>query len=408
MNFEQIKLGDAIHVKHGFAFKSAFFSDGDENVVITPGNFHESGGFRHRPGKDRSYTGDIPDGYVLEADDLVVAMTEQGLGLLGSSALIPEGQTYLHNQRIGLVDEIDPEVFDKRFLYYLFNTYNVRGQISGSASGTKVRHTSPERIYRVVVSIPDVKTQQKISETIRDYDDLIENNLRRIALLEEAARLLFREWFVHFRFPGHEHVRIVDGVPEGWQNLTFDDACEAVGGGTPSTKVPEYWENGDVTWITPTDITRNSCLALLDGQKKITELGLKKSSAKMVPPNTILMTSRASIGFFGMIDREVCTNQGFINIIPNDPNHRMYLLFNLLNRVEEIRGHASGSTYAEISKSKFKALPVIVPVDHLVEEFEQRAWEIISQVRVLHTQNLKLAEARDLLLPRLMDGRIEV
>jgi type I restriction enzyme S subunit len=306
------------------------------------------------------------------------------------------------------LNQINETKADRKFLYYLFNTRGVRGQINGSATGTKVRHTAPERIYRVNVSLPSVDEQKKIAATLTAYDDLIENNRRRIALLEEAARLLYREWFVHFHFPGHEHVKIVDGVPEGWKQRSFADVCETIGGGTPSTKVPEYWNDADVTWITPTDITRNNCLALLDGEKKISQAGLKKSSAKLVPPYTILMTSRASVGFFGIIDREVCTNQGFINIIPNEEVFRYFLLFNLMHRVEEIRSHAGGSTYAEISKSKFRALPVTIPTSDLLKDFDERVRPMLDQVRALKKQSDSLNQARDLLLPRLMDGRLEV
>ena len=117
MTWRETNLGDAIHVKHGFAFLSRYFSDSGEYVVLTPGNFNEEGGFRLRPGKDRFYTGDIPEDYVLDEGDLIVAMTEQGPGLLGSSALIPEGGKYLHNQRLGLIQDLDDTVLDKQFLY---------------------------------------------------------------------------------------------------------------------------------------------------------------------------------------------------------------------------------------------------------------------------------------------------
>ncbi len=129
MSWHRIALGDAIYVKHGFAFKSQYFSDSGEFIVLTPGNFNEEGGFRLRLNKDRFYTGGIPEDYVLDEGDLIVAMTEQGPGLLGSSPLIPEGGKYLHNQRLGLIQEIDDKALDKRFLYYLLNTRPVRGQI---------------------------------------------------------------------------------------------------------------------------------------------------------------------------------------------------------------------------------------------------------------------------------------
>ncbi len=122
MNWREINLGDALHIKHGYAFKSKYFSDQGKYVVLTPGNFNEEGGFRERPGKDRFYSGDIPDGFVLKEGDLIVAMTEQTPGLIGSSALIPRDGRFLHNQRLGLIQGLDKSLLDKKFLYYLFNT----------------------------------------------------------------------------------------------------------------------------------------------------------------------------------------------------------------------------------------------------------------------------------------------
>ena len=120
------------------------------------------------------------------------------------------------------------------------------------------------------------------------------------------------------------------------------------------------------------------------------------------------MTSRASIGFFGLIDEPSCTNQGFISVDPHDPWAKMYLLYNLMHRVEEIRSHAGGSTYREISKGKFRALPVVIPDVSLLREFEEQASTFHTQVRALHTMNQKLAQARDLLLPRLMNGEVAI
>ena len=235
MSWTEITLGDALSIKHGFAFKGAYFADDGAYVILTPGNFHEKGGFRLRPGKDRAYFGDFPEAYILEQGDIIVAMTEQGLGLLGSSAIVPDGNRYLHNQRLGLITKLDETVLNKSFLYHLFNTRGVRAQISGSASGTKVRHTSPERICKVRVRIPDLGCQAQIAKTLSAYDDLIENNRQRIALLERAARELYREWFVRLRFPGHEHTKIVDGVPEGWTTRALGEIADIVMGQSPKS-----------------------------------------------------------------------------------------------------------------------------------------------------------------------------
>ena len=120
------------------------------------------------------------------------------------------------------------------------------------------------------------------------------------------------------------------------------------------------------------------------------------------------MTSRASVGFFALMDYAVCTNQGFINIIPHDENMRMYLLFNLMSRVEEIRSNAKGTTYPEISKSRFRDMDIVVPADAIVYEFSGFASNIIHQLRTLKRSVFKLTKARDILLPRLMNGEIAV
>lgn len=300
----------------------------------------------------------------------------------------------------------DPEKADIRYIKYSLDA--LKRAFRSISRGATQDNLSLKKILSFGFQVPPLTVQQRVSEVIGAYDDLIDTNRRRIALLEEAARLLYREWFVHFRFPGHEHAPLTDGLPEGWERQTFDDVCETIGGGTPKTEKPEFWNDGDIPWYTPTDITRNSCLALLDSATKITEAGLRGSSAKMLPAGTVLMTSRASVGFFGIIETPSCTNQGFISIIPHDPRARMYLLHNLMHRVEEIRSHAGGATYKEISKGKFRALPVVIPDAALLREFEHQASTLHAQVRTMHTQNQKLAQARDLLLPRLMNGEIAV
>jgi type I restriction enzyme, S subunit len=121
-----------------------------------------------------------------------------------------------------------------------------------------------------------------------------------MALLDKASRQLYQEWFVRFRFPGHERTKIIDGFPAGWEKKRIRCMAECVGGGTPSTANSAFWEDGTITWVTPTDVTRNEHFVLLDADKKITAAGLQNSSAKLVPPHAVLMTSRASVGFFAV------------------------------------------------------------------------------------------------------------
>ena len=291
---------------------------------------------------------------------------------------------------------------DPRFSAY-FLKYILAGTNSDKAAVPGVNRNDLHAL--VVYVTQDGDEQKAIASILSAYDDLIENNRRRIQLLERTARLLYREWFVHLRFPGREYTKIIDGIPEGWETKSISDICQTVGGGTPSTSISDYWD-GDVTWVVPSDVTKNNCLTLLDSERKITDKGLNESSAKMLPAETILMTSRASVGFFALMDIEVCTNQGFINIIPYEEEMRMYLLFNLMNRVAEIRSNSKGTTYLEISKGRFRQMPMVVPSKDLIVEFAKIGSQIIKQVRILAASTIKLKQARDILLPQLMNGRI--
>ena len=415
MNWTEIALGDALSIKHGFAFKSAYFEDDGSHLVLTPGNFHERGGFRSRPGKDRAYAGDFPEGYVLEEGDLIVAMTEQGPGLLGSSALVPEGNRYLHNQRIGLVSSLEETILRKQYLYHLFNTRNVRGQISGSASGTKVRHTSPERIYRVRVKIPEPECQSRIASILLAYNDLIENNRRRIALLEQSARELYREWFMRLRFPGYEQTRVVDGVPEGWGETSFAELAEFVNGyafkpahlgesGLPIVKIPEL-RNG-LSAKTP----RNpgnlipSKYHIHDGDLLFSWSALLEQSARELYREWFMRTLAVNVWTSG----DALLNQHLFLVVPKGQVSRAYLMFALREAQVLFGNQTVGATMKHIRRSALDAVPVLLPDLPLLREFENTLSCIWDQLINLHKQNRQLETARDLLLPRVMSGEVEV
>jgi type I restriction enzyme S subunit len=222
-DWRETTLGEALEIRHGYAFRGEYFRDEGELIVLTPGNFYDKGGFKRnkrKGGKEKYYDGPFPPQYLLEAGDVVVAMTEQADGLLGSTATIPTSNRYLHNQRLGLLRVAHPETLDLRFCYHLLNASLVRQQIQATATGSKVRHTAPERIRAVRIPLPDVATQRVTAAMLDTLDDLIENNRRRIELLEQMAQEIYREWFVRFRYPGHEDVALVEStlglIPAGW------------------------------------------------------------------------------------------------------------------------------------------------------------------------------------------------
>ena len=220
------------------------------------------------------------------ADSVMVTCIGNTIGKCGISL----GEC-LTNQQVNTI--IPREGDDSRFIYYLLvhSADLIRGVGLGGGAATPILNKST--FSKIRLRVPSKTNWADIASILSTYDDLIENNRQRIQLLEQMARLLYREWFVHLRFPGHKHVTITDGVPQGWQRKTIADVCRTVGGGTPSTNVSEYWD-GDVTWVIPSDVTKNDCLVLLDSERKITNTGLRASSAKIVPAETILMTSPTS------------------------------------------------------------------------------------------------------------------
>lgn len=313
---------------------------------------------------------------------------------------------YFADGNLTWIKDFDSNLYSK-FLYYWFQSYEGRKKFEALAKGTAQKAVPISGIKTLEIELPSLKSQKRIADILSAYDDLIKNNQKQIKLLEEAAQRVYKEWFVDLRFPGHENTEIVDGVPEGWRVASIADICDTVGGGTPSTKIQSYYEKGDILWVTPTDITRNFSLALLDTEKKITPEGLKNSSAKMLPAETILMTSRASVGFFGMCKYEVCTNQGFISCIPKRENLQMYLLFNLKSRVEEIRQKAGGSTYLEISKTVFRELKIILPKDEVLAEYQKNVHDIFDEIYCRTEMIKSLVDMRNRLLPKLMSGEVE-
>ena len=352
-------------------------------------------------------------GVTVEAGDVLLNITGDSVA---RCAQVPDSILPARvNQHVAIIRP-KPADFDARFLLYFFISPQMQSyMLSLAGSGGTRNALTKEMIQRFEIPKPRLATQRRIAEVLTAYDELMENNRRRMALLEEGARQLYAEWFVRLRFPGNgkrmkdEGGRMKeDALPKGWTRRRIGDIADCVGGGTPSTSIPAYWDDGDITWVTPTDITRNKHFVLLDSEKKITEAGLKYSSAKLVPPHAVLMTSRASVGFFGITGREVCTNQGFISIVPHAAALTPFLLFHLSSRVEEIRAMGSGSTYPEVSRGKFREFPIVVPPREIVSAFADYTSQLINQIRTLKRQTQKLRAARDLLLPRLMSGEIAV
>ncbi|MBD5358296.1 MAG: restriction endonuclease subunit S [Lachnospiraceae bacterium] len=342
---------------------------------------------------------------LLEPNDILITNS----GTIGRMALvkdIPETYKTTFQKSVAIVKP-NQDLMRPDYLYY--SLLNCVQQFVNESNGSAQKNLllGTMRNFDIVIE-ESFEKQEKLAGILKAYDDLIENNQKQIKLLEEAAQRLYKEWFVDLRFPNYEECKIIGGVPEGWKRLLISDVCETIGGGTPATKVNEYYQDGEIRWVTPTDITKNKSIILLDSEKKITKLGLERSAARMVPPYTILMTSRASVGYFGICEHEVCTNQGFISCVPFEENVRYFLLYNLMYRVEEIRQKASGSTFLEISKKSFRELEIVLPDSNTLEMFNKVIPPLIKQIEISVKRMSQLSQARDRLLPKLMNGEIKM
>jgi type I restriction enzyme S subunit len=295
------------------------------------------------------------------------------------------------------------DCLDNRFLYYSFLHLGRRGAFTPLFTGATIKHLPKEKLAKVEISYPPLNDQQRIADILSAYDDLIENNLRRMALLEESARLLSREWFVRLRFPGHEHTHIVNGMPEGWAKTTTYDAMQILSGGTPKTTITDFWD-GEIPFYTPKDSV-SQCY-ILDTEKHLTELGLKNCNSRLYPKDTIFITARGTVGKLNLAQRPMAMNQSCYALVGRKHLSQLFLFCAVREAISHFQQHAVGAVFDAIVVDTFKLIPFIIPDTKIVKLFEEAIQPIFRQVENLLLQNQKLKAARDLLLPCLMGGEI--
>jgi type I restriction enzyme S subunit len=296
------------------------------------------------------------------------------------------------------------------FLYYWLLSHQMKDQVTASHIGVAQPALTIVGLKGFKIDLPFLPTQRKIAAILSAYDDLIENNTRRIALLEQTAQLLYREWFVHFRFPGHESVPLVESelgaIPEEWEVATIGDLYATSSGGTPSRKVNEYF-GGEVNWIKTRELKDSF---IFDTEEKITALGLQKSSAKLFPTNTVVIAMYgATIGQLGILASPSATNQACCALLPKIPpfDHRYAFLCLLQNRSDLINLRM-GAAQQNISQQVIKGYQILEPSKSIVHRFNDCVEPIFGQVQVLKRKNQTLRRTRDLLLPRLISGQLDV
>lgn len=310
------------------------------------------------------------------------------------------------NQHVAIV-RTKADVLNPLFLnYYLASPY-MQAFMLGLAVGKGASRNAmtKDMISDFDVPCPPLDVQKRIIDILKPYDDLIENNRKQIKLLEEAAQRLYKEWFVDLRFPGHEN-KNNSRLPDGWGERHISDFGEIVTGKTPLTTKVEYY-GGSIPFVKIPDM--HGCIYPLTTETYLTKEGADSQKNKYVPKNSIMVSCIATVGLVNIAVEDCQTNQQINTIKLNNPEDLFYAYFTLKRLKELLEGVGSnGVTMTNVNKSKFGALKVIYPTEHLIKLFYEYCTPIFDTIYNKSLQTIKLTEARDRLLPKLMSGEIEL
>jgi type I restriction enzyme, S subunit len=413
----EVALGELIEISHGFAFKGEYFRSDGPSVLLTPKNFKAQGGLDLRADRCRYYDGPVDERFVLHPGDVVVAMTDlkQDAPILGSAGTVPVSGRYLHNQRIGKVTVTDPSRLVPDFLPWLLNSPSVRAEVRATATGATVRHTAPTRIREVVATIPPLSIQKKLSAILGAVDELIEINERRIEVLEDLARSLYREWFVRFRFPGHEDLELAASelgpIPSGWAVRHLGDVCDRITDGAHAS--PRSTVLGkpmaSVKDMTHLSLDLQTCrlistedfdrLSQQDCRPLVGDVLVSKDGAKYLDKV-----------FEVMVENDVVVLSSIALLRPGHPI-RSSVLASMLKNADtkaRLKRSVSGAAIPRVVLKDFAAFKIVLPPMDLQDQFDFAGGLLIRVAARLEELNRALASIRDLLMPRLVSGRLDI
>lgn len=397
-NWREVKLGELISIKHGYAFKGNDITTEDNGIVlVTPGNFAIGGGFQEE--KCKFFKGQYPKDYVLKENDLIVTMTDlsKECDTLGYSALVPSGsRIYLHNQRIGLV-EFKNNLVDKLFLYWFMRTKKYQHFVVSSCSGSVIKHTSPGRICDATISLPPLDIQKKIAGVLGALDDKIELNNKINNNLEQQAQALFKSWFVDFEPFGGK-------MPDDWKVGKLGDFIEIKRGGSPRP-IQEYLVPNGLNWLKISDATAETSPYILEIKEHIKPEGLNKTV--FLKKGSLVLSNSATPGIPKFLDIDTCIHDGWL-YFPNSlfSNEYLFLLFNHIRK--DLISLGNGSVFTNLKTDILKNFEAILPTKEVLRRFDSIISSIFISIKYNREEIATLTTLRDMLLPKLMSGEIDV
>jgi len=424
---ETVPLSEFCTVRKGLSYKGEFIHKKGP-ALLGIGTIKEGGGFR--PENVRTYGGPYKETHVLRPGDVYVALTSQDGLLIGSPAMVPKdfqgiGITTHHDAKIDWKTE-DQDMKD--FLYWLMHSYGFIRHCINFSVGTTVYATHGKDVERFHVPKQLNHNQIRMTRILNSISELEKVLESTTKILEIRISSLFRSWFLDFDpvkakaegnlpygmneetaalFPDSFEDSELGSIPAGWKWGQLGECISVVGGGTPSTKNEVFWD-GEYNWTSPKDLSNSNSIIMLDTEKTITEKGLAKVSSGLLPADTVLMSSRAPIGYLALTKIPVAINQGYIAIPPENNMSPNFMLSWIHYNMPLIEAYSSGSTFPEISKKEFRKLPILIPPAELIKKFKEKTTCLYDVMETNLKQMNSLINTRDALLPRLMSGELKV
>ncbi len=419
MELKKYKLGEILDVTRGANLSGEFYATEGEYIRLTCGNFdYQNNCFKENKSKDNLYyTGDFRSEFLMGKGDIITPLTEQAIGLLGSTAIIPESGKYIQSQDVAKII-CKEDLLDKDFAFYLISSTLVKQQLSAAAQQTKIRHTSPDKIKDCTVWIPELAEQKRISKLLRSLDCKIELNRAINQNLEAMAKQLYDYWFVQFDFPNEEgkpykssggkmvwNKMLKREIPENWHSDNICLIADILSGGTPSKQINEYWNCGHIPFFGPTDY--NGSMFQLQTADKITESGLQHCSSSLFEENTIIITARGSIGKLVIVGTPMAMNQSCYALKSKNEEYE-YLYFLTIQLIESLKAKGSGSVFKSIIASDIENTMLCVANKEIISLFCDKVSTVMKQIKKNTQEMIHLTKQRNELLPLLMNGQVSV
>ena len=358
----------------------------------------------------------------LEVNDILFSMAGVHLGKVG---LVEEQHVPANtNQALALIRPITSLV-NPLYLLYFLQQREVVHFVNNATSQSAQPNINLKQIGDLEIRLPPLSVQNKVVDILSSLDRKQVINIELNLNLESIAQAIFKSWFVDFDpvrakmkgeqpegmdaataslFP--EKLVSETGLPEGWIQSEIGDEVTVVGGGTPSKKNDDFWVDGHIHWTSPKDLSGVQDKVLLDTASKLTEAGLKKVSSGLLPVDTVLLSSRAPVGYLALAKVPMAINQGYIAMKCEKQLPPEFVLQWCVHRMDEIKQRASGSTFAEISKKSFKPISVVVPTGEVLSAYQKLVKPLYDAITSNARQNEQLSSLRDTLLPKLLSGEL--